>query len=187
MAAMGVSEAIKKREAVRAYLDQEVSSDEVAKVVEAGRWGPNAGPFQMSVVRNPRLLKKINDLTREAMTVSEVEFLRQRVALPGYEPLYGAPVLIALSVPEDAHYGAFNVAVAAENMLLQATELGLGSCFLVAPGMVLTGEKNRPLAEEAGIPEGYVFKCAVIIGHAAAENKFQVRERVEKGTVKYLD
>ena len=184
---MGVSEAIKKREAVRAYLDKQVSADDVAKVVEAGRWGPNAGPFQISVIRNPKLLEKINDLTHQAMVASEVEFLRERVALPGYEPLYGAPVLIVMSAPGDAPYSAFNAAVAAENMLLQATELGLGSCFLVSPRMVLAGDENRSLAEEAGIPEDYVFQCAVIIGHAAAENKFQVRAREEKGTVRYVD
>lgn len=187
MMSMRVSEAIRKRKSVRAYLGKEVSADQVAKVVEAGRWGPNAGPFQMSVIRNPKLLKKINDRTYEAMATSGVEFLEERASLPGYQPLYGAPVFIVLSAPADAPYGTFNVGVAAQNMLLQATELGLGSCFLVSPNLVLGGDENRSLAKEAGIPEGYVYKCGVIIGHAAAKNKFSVAERAEKGTVEYVD
>ena len=49
---MDISEAIAKRKSVRAYLDKAVPADDLAKIVEAGRWAPNAGPFQISVVRN---------------------------------------------------------------------------------------------------------------------------------------
>ena len=129
---MNVSEAIAKRESVRAYVDKPVLNDDLDKIVEAGRWAPNAGPFQISVVRNAALLKKINDLTLDAMIHSGNEYLQQRASLPGYQPLYDAPVLILLSGPEDAPYSALNVALAAENMILTATELGLGSCFTIS-------------------------------------------------------
>ncbi len=184
---MNVSEAIAARKSVRAYLDKPVLNEDLEKIIEAGRWAPNAGPFQISVVRNAELRQKINDRTLDAMVHSGNEFLQQRAGLPGYQPLYGAPVLILLSGPAAAPYSAVNAALAAENMLLEATGLGLGSCFLVSPTLALNQEDDRGLLKEAGIPDDYTLLCAVIVGYAAAENKFSVGERTRKGSVNYVD
>ena len=184
---MNITEAISKRKSIRAYMDKAVPAGNMEKIIEAGRWAPNAGPFQISVVRNSELRRKINDRTLDAMVHSGIEFLQSRAALPGYQPLYGAPVLILFSAPDNSPYGAVNAALAAENMLLEATGLGLGSCFLVSPTLALNGENNIELAREAGIPEGYGLKCAVIVGYAAPENKFTAGERTRKGSVSYLD
>ncbi|MCF8093749.1 MAG: nitroreductase family protein [Desulfobacteraceae bacterium] len=184
---MDVSDAIAKRKSIRAYLDKPVSEDELGKIIEAGRWAPNAGEFQMSVVRNPELRQKINDRTHKAMLNSGVEFLQQRASLPGYQPLYDAPVLILLSGPADNPNSAINTAVAAENMLLQATELDLGSCFLASTKLGINGEENRDLAQEAGIPDNYSLQCAIVVGYPAAENKFTAGERTRKGSVTYID
>ncbi|MBN1831252.1 MAG: nitroreductase family protein [Deltaproteobacteria bacterium] len=184
---MDISETIRKRKSVRAYLDKPVSEEDLAKIVEAGRWAPNAGAFQISVIHNVGLRKRINDRAHDAMVHSKIEFLRQRVSLPGYEPLYGAPMLILLSGPTEAPHSTANAALAAENMILEATGLGLGSCYVVSPALALNGEKNRDLAQEAGIPDGYTLQCGVIVGYAAAENKFSVGERTMKGSVDIID
>jgi FMN reductase [NAD(P)H] len=172
---------------IRAYVNQPVREDDLSRIVEAGRWAPNAGEFHISVVRNAGVRQKINDATRVEMINSDREFLRQRIALPGYEPLYGAPVLILLSAPDEGRNNPFNAGLAAENMLLEATELGLGSCFIVSPTLALNKKKNQALASEAGIPEGYSLQCAVLVGHAAAENRFSLGERVRRGTLTYID
>jgi nitroreductase len=184
---MNISEAIRKRKSVRAYLDKPVPADDLAKIVEAGQWAPNAGPFQISVIRNAGLRKRINDRTLDAMVHSNNEFLKQRASLPGYQPIYGAPVLILLSAPTNAPYGAVNTALAAENMLLEATGLALGSCHLITPTLALNGENNRDLAREVGVPDGHVVQCAVIVGYPAAEDKFTASERTKKGSVNYVD
>jgi FMN reductase [NAD(P)H] len=184
---MNISEAIAKRKSVRAYLNKQITTDDLAKIVEAGQWAPNAGPFHISVIRNAMLRQKINDRTYDAMTHSDMEFLRQRASLPGYQPLYGAPVLILLSGPSNAPYSAVNTALAAENMILEATGLGLGSCYLVSPVLALNGSDNRDLAQEAGILDGYALQCAVIVGYATGENKFSLGERTRKGSVNYVD
>jgi nitroreductase len=95
-------------------------------------------------------------------------------------------VLILLSAPGDAPFGAVNTALAAENMLLEATGLGLGSCYLVSPTRALNGENNLDLAREAGVPKGYTVQCAVIVGYAASENKFSLGERSKRGKVNYV-
>jgi len=184
---MTITEAIAQRKSLRAYLDRQIPADDLDKIIEAGRCAPNAGPFGISVIRRADLRKKVNDRTLDAMIHSGIEFLQQRAALPGYQPLYGAPMLILLSAPDNSPYGALNAALAAENMLLEATARGLGSCFLVSPTLALNGAKNGDLAREAGIPEGYSLTCAVIVGYAAAEDKYTAPERSRKGTVIFVD
>jgi nitroreductase len=183
---MNVSEAIAKRKSVRAYEDKPIPADVLKRIVEAGQWAPNAGPFQISVIQNTGLRQRINDRTLDAMIHSGNEFAQQRAALPGYQPIYRAPVLILLSAPADAPFGAANTALAAENMLLEATGLGLGSCYLVSPTRALNGDGNHDLAREAGVPKGYTVQCAVIVGYAATENKFSVGERRKRGEVNYV-
>jgi FMN reductase [NAD(P)H] len=182
---MNVSDTIAQRKCVRAYLDRPVSADDVEIVVQAGRWAPNAGPFHLAVLRQPELKQRLNDATREAMLASGVEFLKMRAGLPGYQPMYGAPVAILISGPADGPYTGINCALAAENMVLQATESGLASCFIVTPGMALRADPA--LAQEVGLPEGFAFQCAVLLGHAAATDPYSNPERAPKGTVGYID
>jgi nitroreductase len=183
---MDVSEAIMKRKSVRAYEDKPIPADFLTKILEAGQWAPNAGPFQISVIQNAGLRQRINDRTLDAMVKSGNDFSRQRASLPGYQPLYGAPVLILLSAPADVPSSTHNTALAAENMLLEATGLGLGSCYLVSPTRALNVDSNHDLAQEAGVPEGYTVQCAVIVGYAAVENKFSLGERSKRGKVNYV-
>lgn len=184
---MSISEEIRKRVSVRAYLDKPVSPDDLEQIIEAGRWAPNAGPFQISVVRNAELRQKINDQTSNFMLNSGIEFLVQRASLPGYQPIYDAPVLMLISAPADAPIGMINTAVAAENIILEATGRGLGTCLLLSPTRVLNNADKRDLAQSAGVPDGHTVHCCVVVGHAAAENKFSRGERVPKGSVKYVD
>jgi hypothetical protein len=57
----------------------------------------------------------------------------------------------------------------------------------MSPTRALDAGSNPELVKAAGIPENYTLQCAIIIGHPAAENKFSVAERVQKGSVNYID
>lgn len=184
---MPISVNIAKRKSVRTYRDKPVCDDDLAAIVDAGRWAPNAGPFRISVIRNAGLRQRINDRAHAAMACSGNGFLQQRAALPGYRPLYGAPVLILLSGPVDDPHSAFNTALAAENMLIEAAGRGLGSCFIISPTLALNGPDNRDLARAAGIPEDHELRCAVVTGYAAADDKFAEGGRTRKGTVHFVD
>lgn len=181
---MSISRTIAERKSVRAYLDQPVGAGDVDEIVEAGRWAPNAGPFHLTVLRQPELKQRLNDVTHRAMLDSGIEFLKMRASLSGYQPLYAAPVVILLSGP-DGPYTGVNCALAAENMLLEATERGLASCFIVTPGLALRADEA--LARDVGLPEGYAFQCAVLLGYPAASDPYTNAEREPKGTVGFVD
>jgi FMN reductase [NAD(P)H] len=184
---MDVKDAVIKRKSIRSYLAEQVSDADLATIISAGQWAPNAGTYTMSVVRSPDLMRRINEKTLEAMRLSGNDFLMERASLPGYLPLYGAPVVIFLSGPTDMPITQLNCAVAVENMLLQATELGLGSCFLRSPAYALNDPANVDLAREAGIPEGSQMECGMAFGYTDDEDKFRRMAREPRGTVVRID
>ncbi len=182
---MDALQAISKRRSIRSYKSQQIPDSTLEKILAAGSCAPVAGSFQMSVIQKPELLKKINDTTKEAMLSSGIPFSVERASLPGYEPLYGAPTLIALYSTEGSPTGAANASCAAENMLIAATALGLGSCYLASPRMAFGGKDGAELAREAGIPEGFSFNCAIIVGYKKDENLFaRSREEIKITYVK---
>jgi nitroreductase len=184
---MNVKDAVMKRKSIRSYQDKPVSEEDLATIINAGRWAPNAGEYTMSVIRNKDLVAQVNQKTLEAMRASGNDFLVERASIPGYLPLYGAPVVILLSGPIAVNHTQANCAVAVENMLLQATELGMGSVFLRSPSYALNRPENVALAREAGIAEGSQMECGIAIGHIADETKFARMEREPRGTVKCID
>lgn len=170
---MEMFEAIMARKSVRNYQDKQVEKDKLEKIVDAGNRAPNAGPFRLTVITDKTYLKAINDDALAAMRNSGNDFLMSRAAIPGYQPLYGAPALILVSAPAGG-YGIHNVAAAAAVMTIAAAGLGLGSCYVVTPTLALDGRNE--LSKRLALPEGYVPGCGVLVGYAGADSLGVQRE-----------
>ncbi len=183
---MNVNDAIVTRRSIRSYLDKPVSDADAETIVGAARWASNAGPYCISVIRNKDLMARLNEKTLEAMLASGDEFTIGRAKLPGYLPFHGAPVGALYSAPTENPLGPLNCAVAAGYMILEATELGYGSCFIRSLAHCLNKPAGADLAREAGIPEGYTFQCGVVFGHTDDEMKFRRMDIVQRGEVVYI-
>ncbi len=117
-----------RRFSCRSFQATPLDHETVTAVLEAGRWAPNGGnlqPWRFVVVLDPARRKAV------AGAAHGQDFLAQ------------APVVITVcAVPEESatKYGSRgrelyclqDTAAAAENMLLAATELKLGSCWVGA-------------------------------------------------------
>ena len=163
---MDTMQALEQRKSVRNYKNETVDTDKLNKLVFAATHAPNAGEYQVTVLTNPALIQGINDKALTAMKNSGNDFLMQRAALPGYQPLYGAPLLILFSAP-DGPYGMANASCAATSVCIAATALDLGSCYVVTPTLALA--EDAILRQKAGISEGYTTFCGVLAGYAAGD------------------
>ena len=121
---MGVFEAIQKRRSVRKYQNQPVEKEKIAKVLEAARLGPSAAnsqPCHFIVVTD----SKVRESLRDAYNADW--FLK-------------APVIIVVCAnPKESwrrrdgdEYWKVDGAIAMQNLILTATELGLGTCWVVS-------------------------------------------------------
>ncbi|MER2013007.1 MAG: nitroreductase family protein [Methanobrevibacter sp.] len=153
-------EIIKTRRSIREYDDREVSEEDIMKILKAGMQAPGsrlgAEPWEFVVIRNRETLAKIGEI-------------KPRVT--------NAPVAIVLVANiERAFYKTVwqqDMGAAAENMLLEAVNLGLGGLW---NGVAPEEERMAKIGEIIGIDDisGLKPYCVITIGYPAEgwENKF---------------
>jgi len=137
----------RRRRSCRDFTDEPVPREMILELLEAARWSPSGGNLQ------PWRFVVVHDAGRRRQLVG---------ACLGQGFVAEAPaVIVACALPEVSalHYGErgrslyffYDVTAATENMLLRATELGLGVCWVgafdeVAVARVLGLEASwRPL------------------------------------------
>ena len=167
---MSTFEVMKNRKSVRTYQAKPVETDKIKAIVEAGNMAagtPMAGKVYFSVITNAKVLESIVTGSKEVMSKSGVPMLEKISQNPNFNPIYGAPVAVVISTdkaadPNTAGMARANAACAGENILLAATELGLGSCYLESPTLVF----NIPdVAAAAKIPEGALPQAVIVFGY----------------------
>ena len=146
-----------KLRAVRSFTDQPVDAEDLLRILEAGRWtgsSRNSQPWDMIVVSDAKNRK---DLARAGRFAG---------------PIGAAPVSIVLVGRPGG--SSFDIGRQAQNIMLAAAALGLGSC----PVTLHSQEKARTVL---GVPEDHHCRYAVAIGHPAVGGSFLPRTLVPKG------
>ena len=133
---MDTLEAIKTRRSIRKFSDRAVEPEKLRQVLEAAQIAPswaNMQCWRFVVVQDPATRARISELSYvEAFFVP-----RGYKTNPAQKALADAPVVIvACADPTQSgdlrgeHYYMTDVGIAAENLMLAAHELGLGSVFV---------------------------------------------------------
>lgn len=170
---------IKARHSIRKYTDRQISREDLQLILEAGNYAPNAGGGQRSMmvaVHNAELTAKIGRMNL-------ARFDRSRL-LGGYvsreqpstidDPtikngFYGAPTVVAIFGQDGFAFRVADAFCMAENMLLQATELGISSCIISRGEETFISDEGQTLLKEWNIPENYSAVCFVILGYFNGE------------------
>ncbi len=119
---MDVLQAIKKRYSVRAYKPNAVEDEKLSTILEAARLAPTANnrqPFQIIVIHTDGRIK-------ELLSIYEKTWFVQ------------APIILCVcGLPNQAWVGKdgrqyyyVDIAIVTDHMVLAATKLGLGTCFI---------------------------------------------------------
>lgn len=170
---------IKARHSIRKYTDMQISREDLELILEAGNYAPNAGGGQRSMmvaVHNAELTAKIGRMNL-------ARFDRSRL-LGGYvsreqpstidDPtikngFYGSPTVVAIFGQDGFAFRVADAFCMAENMLLQATELGISSCIISRGEETFISDEGQALLKEWNIPENYSAVCFVILGYIDGE------------------
>jgi len=121
---MDVSAAISQRSSVRAYKTTEVEEDKLKRVLEAARLSPSASnrqEWKFVVIRNKDARKK---LAKAAFGQSFIEEAPVVIVACGTE----SKAMLGCGQPTHT----VDVSIACAYMILQAHELGLGTCWIGA-------------------------------------------------------
>lgn len=147
----------RKRFSCRRFTAASVEEDKLAFIIEAGRWAPSAGnlqPWRFVIVRDLAARKALAGAAfRQGFLASEAPVVIVVCAVPAESArVYGERGATLYCIQDTA--------AAAQSMLLAATEVGLGSCWV---GSFDEGA----VASALGLAEGIRPVAMIAIGHPA--------------------
>ncbi len=167
---MDLFDAIKTRRSIRTYLDKPVEDEKLQAVLEAVRMSPSWANFQcwrLIVVKDKDVKAKISALSYVESLFAPLGYKSN----PSMKALAEAPVVVVLCAdPEKSgtlwnqHYYLVDSGLAAQNMMLAARGLGLGSVFVG----IFDEDKLKKLLN---IPSGIRTVGLLPLGYPAEEQK----------------
>lgn len=163
---------ILNRRSIRSYQPQQISEPELQEILLAGQYAPTGmgqQPWHFTVLQNHELIEKLQILCKATFLHSEKESLRTVALQGGFHIFYHAPTLIIVSGNTKAVSPVEDCTLAMGNMLLAATSLGIGSCWVHSVMMLQSTPEGVASfnALNLGIPEGYAPYAAAVFGYSA--------------------
>ncbi len=145
---MNFFEVIKKRRSIRKYKEKPVEDEKLKLILEAGRLAPSARnrqAWRFIVIKDEKIKEKLYKVSKNQKFLTEAPVV---IALVGYPTDY---------VSSNGNVGHLvDLGIAGEHMVLAATSLGLGTCWVVA----FNQEKVK---EILGVPrEGHVVALITV-------------------------
>lgn len=146
---MEFNEVIKERYSCRSFENRQLSAEDLNAILEAGRIAPTAKNLQehhIYVAQSEEKLKVIDECSRCR---------------------FGAPTVLLLTYDRDNQYtypksnrqsGIEDVSIVATHMMLAATNVGVGSCWV---NCLLVDQMH----EQLGLPENEELVMMLILGY----------------------
>lgn len=171
---------ILERRSVRAFdAAKPVSENILTEIVKAGAYAPSAmnrQAWHFTVVENKELLLKLNTAVKALASQSEEERIRARSTDDTYNFYYNAPVLIIVSMSDNALYPREDAGCAMENMMLAATSLSLGTCWINQLGNGASENAGvRAVLDEMNVPKENKVYAALAVGYALKSSPLKDR------------
>jgi len=176
-----VLECILTRRAIRKYRPEQVSEEQLEAILLAAAYAPSAGGRQsalMVVCQNREINETLGAINRAMFYKGRAPTATFHVSAEqpsiADDPsiasaFYGAPTVITLFAPKGSPYGDADCCVMAENMLLAAHSLGVGSCLVGRARDAFASDLGQKLQRNCGISEDYEATFHVTLGYIDGE------------------
>ncbi|MDR3271160.1 MAG: nitroreductase family protein [Peptococcaceae bacterium] len=163
---METTKAIATRRSIRAFKPDPIKDSDLQTILRAAKMAPiGRGLYDnvhITVVQKASLIDKIAAAAKQA-TGNDLS------------PNYGASTLIIVSGKPLGGLEIGNAACIVENMLIAATDLGLGSCYIW--GAIHVTKDQKDIIAELHLPDGLVPVSAAAIGYAVTPADSEAEER----------
>ena len=174
---MNTFKAITTRYACRNFTDEQITDEELEKIIKAANAAPAASGdysgLKITIVQNKEICDKIDKESAD------------NFPFPIPHPTYGAPTLVVISSAANEHSEAVPIANAsciAENMMIEANDLGINSLYMM--GVPKFIQKNTELLEDIKLPEGHTPLVVVGLGHDKDKVEVNKEDRLDYEIIK---
>lgn len=151
--------AIASRRSCRAYKPEQITAEELNAVTAAGTWAPTAMGRQspvMVAVQDKEMLTELSRLNAAVMGTQN-------------DPFYGAPTAVLVLCDKTNPNGVQDASLVLGNLLLAASAIGLGSCWINRAKETFEMPEGKALLTKWGLDaEKYAGVGYCILGYPAA-------------------
>lgn len=162
-------ETIMARRSIRKYKADVVERGKLRAIMECGINAPNGQnkqSWEVRVVDNPEVMADIKQIMIDAYDEKVVGCFR------------GAPVMVFIARDVNYDFSAYDCGLMAENMMLAAQALGVGSICLGSPVRLINDNPAcAPILERLGFSEGYELSLCVGLGYADEAPEAKPRDK----------
>lgn len=160
-----VLKTIEKRRSVRGFSNEQISKDDLDKIIKAGFQAPSAmnnQDWHFVVVQNQELINELNNVTKGKLNEEARKRMVDRFnGDENFSVFYNAPTLVLVFRQENSHYSTLNCGFASQNIVLASESLGYGSCYI---GMSTMLFENKEYYEKLNVPAGYEIAIVIALG-----------------------
>ncbi len=171
---------IKNRRSIRKYKDKKITKDLIKEIVETAQYAPsshNRQPWNFTIITNKAVIddlskdikswyKSIVKLSAPLSFINEVKkSVREMSARAKSEKdlfFYHAPVVIIIHAPNKKFF-LQDCSCAAQNIMLAARSLNIGSCWIGFADIVLN--RSSKMKKKLGIPSSHKIMATVALGY----------------------
>lgn len=153
------------RRAARNFSDDALTDEQIDNLIEAFQTAP-CGMHQADVMN---------------LVVVKDEGLRQEIENVTDNSCYNAPVLFVINTKKNSMFGERDASAAAENIMLEATDLNLGSVYVMGGAAKLNDHVD--ILKELGIDPEFETTVIVPVGKIAEEPEKEDRSQRYQVTI----
>ncbi len=178
---------MRARRTIRKYKPEQITEEQLSAILDAGLHAPNAGGGQSAMIvacQNAALNEELGRINRSAATnigptaapvSSEQPSIRDDPSLKS--GFYSAPTVLTLFAKEGIYNLTGDCFVAAENMVIAAQSLGIGSCIVGRAGSTFATERGKEIQASWGVGDEYEARLHVTLGYPLGdEPKYKERK-----------
>lgn len=172
------------RRTIRRYKTEQITEDELSAILEAGLHAPNAGGRQSAIIvvsQNAELNDELGKLNRnsemERRNGNNAKMKKPEMGTVSTEQpsiiddeniqsaFYGAPTVLTLFAPKGLYNLTGDCFVAAQNTVIAAASLGIGSCIVARASETFATGRGREIQKVWGISDEYEARVHVTLGY----------------------
>ncbi len=159
---------IKNRRSIRRFNSEKVSTEDMKKIVEAGTLSPTGKNLQENIIVAISSDDVLNNL---------LSSIRKHLNNENYNGFYNCKNMILVLSPYDNNNKKFDSGCIMENMMLRASEIGVGNVWINQFFDSYDSPAIRAFLNSIDIDEKYEITCALALGYSddipkQKENKF---------------
>ena len=173
---MTIFETILARRSVRRYKARKVDKTTISTLLEAAIRAPstfNQEPWAFVIIQDKALLRSLSDLAKPLfMAEAQAHYLESAghsldiytfdiVNYPDFNIFYDATTLMLICGKKSVPYYVADCWLAAENLMLAACAMGLGTCVIGSAVQALNTVETKT---KLNIPESFYVVAPIVVG-----------------------